>query len=201
MRRPLFVLAAALAAAASPVAPIAAPAAVAAIQDEDILDRVINNPPVESWQVQGVSRAPRPQRAEGVLGGKAIRVAARRADQPWSTAAQMNIRGEIKRGDTILLAVWARLVTPPPGQTVGRLPLRVQENAAPYAAIAEDAGEIGPEWKMVYASGVAQQDHAGGTASLSVHLATADQTVELGPALVFNFGQNYDAAKLPRNTP
>ena len=52
---------------------------------------------------------------------------------------------------------------------------------------------------MIYASGVAAQDHAADSTAVSVHLATADQTVELGPPLVFNFGQNYDPAKLPTN--
>ena len=195
MRKALLAVTAALMLSAAP-----APVVVLA-QDDDIVQRIINTPPVDSWQVLGVSRAPRPQRAEGVLGDRAIRVAARRAEQPWTVAAQMPIRGEIKRGDTILLAVWARLEAPPEGQQTSRLPLRVQESAAPYAAIAQDAGEIGPEWKMIYASGVAGQDFAGGQTNLSVHLATADQTVDLGPALVLNFGQNYDAAKLPLNEP
>ncbi|WP_332659148.1 hypothetical protein [Brevundimonas sp.] len=195
MRKTLLAVTAVLMLSAAP-----APVAVMA-QDDDIVQRIINSPPVDSWQVLGVSRAPRPQRAEGVLGERAIRVAAQRAEQPWTMAAQMPIRGEIKRGDTILLAVWARLETPPEGRQTSRLPLRVQQAAAPYAAIAQDTGEVGPEWKMIYASGVARQDFAGGQTNLSVHLATDNQTVDLGPALVLNFGQDYDAAKLPRNEP
>ena len=174
-------------------------AAPATGQDDDITRYIINSPPVQSWQVNGVQTPPRPRRAEGVLGERAISVQARQSDQPWSVSAQMPIRGEIKRGDTILLAVWARLATPPAGQTVSRLPVRVQRTTPPYDAIAEGAGEIGPEWKMVYASGVAAEDFAGGAANLAVHLATADHTVELGPALVLDFGQNYDARKLPVN--
>lgn len=195
MRKTLLAVATALILGAA-----SAPAA-SVTQEDDIVQRIINNPPVDSWQVLGVSRAPRPQPARGVLGDRAIRIAAQQSDQPWTVAAQMSIRGEIKRGDTILLAVWARLQTPPQGQQTSRLPVRVQQAAAPYAAIAQDAGELGPEWKMIYASGVAQQDFAGGQTNLSVHLATADQTVDLGPALVLNFGQDYDASKLPRNEP
>lgn len=168
-------------------------------QDDDIVQYIINNPPVGSWQVNGVQTAPRPHRAEGVLGERAITVAAQQAQQPWAISAQMTIRGEIRQGDTVLLAVWARLAAPAAGQATSRLPIRVQQSAAPYGALAEAVGEIGPEWKMVYASGVAQQDYSGGATSLAVHLATADHTVELGPALVLNFGQNYDASKLPAN--
>lgn len=174
---------------------------IARAQDDDILKHLINTPSVDSWQVLGVNRAPRPQRAEGVLGEKAIRIVAQRSDTPWSIAAQMPIAGDIRNGDTILLAVWARLAKPPEGQLTSSLPLRVQQSAPPYAALAEDAASISAEWKMVYASGVARQDHPRGTTNLSVHLATANHTVELGPALLLNFGQNYDAAKLPRNSP
>lgn len=177
------------------------PALAARAQDDDILKNLVNNPAVDNWQVIGVNRPPRPQRAEGVLGDRAVRVAARRSDQPWSIAAQMPVTGEIKRGDTVLLAVWARLATPPAGSETSRLPLRVQENTPPYAALVEDAGAVGPSWAMVYASGVAQRDYPAGSANLAVHLATADQTVELGPALLLNFGPDYDASKLPRNTP
>ena len=180
---------------------LAVPSSAASLQDDDILQYVINSPPVEFWQVNGVQTPPRPRRAEGVLGSKAISVAARPSDQPWSTSARMPIAGAIKQGDTILLAVWARLAAPPPGQATSRLPLRVEQAAPPYTAIAQDNAEIGPDWKMVYASGVAAQDFEGGATSLSVHLATAAHTVELGPALVLNFGQNYDPAKLPTNTP
>lgn len=170
-------------------------------QDDDITKYIINSPPVSSWQVNGVQSPPRPHAAAGVLGDRAITVAARRADQPWATSAQMGIRGAIKQGDTVLLAVWARLATPAEGQTTSRLPVRVQQAAAPYGAIAEAVGQIGPEWKMVYASGVAAQDYAANSTNLAVHLATADHTVELGPALVLDFGQNYDASKLPVNEP
>ncbi len=176
-----------------------APSAPAIAQDDDILQYLVNNPSVDSWQVLGVARPPRPQRAEGVLGDRAVRIAARRSDQPWDVAAQMPVSGEIKQGDTILLAVWARLAAPPEGAQSSRIPLRVQENTPPYAALAEDAGSVGPAWGMIYASGVATKDHAAGSTSLSVHLAGADQTVELGPALLLNFGQDYDASKLPRN--
>jgi RHH-type proline utilization regulon transcriptional repressor/proline dehydrogenase/delta 1-pyrroline-5-carboxylate dehydrogenase len=43
--------------------------------------------------------------------------------------------------------------------------------------------------------------HNAYTVAAVIEMAGADQTVELGPALLLNFGQNYDASKLPRNTP
>jgi hypothetical protein len=169
--------------------------------ENDILDQVINSPPVHSWQVTGLRATPRPVRAQGVLGDQAIRVAVPRPGaNPWDIAGQMPIAGQINQGDTILLAVWARTHTPPEGERFGVISgIRVQQSTAPYTAIAQDSAVVPSEWTMVYASGVAQQDYPGGSTNVSVHLAGAAQTIELGPAFVLNLGQNYDAAQLPRN--
>lgn len=169
--------------------------------ENDILDQVINSPPVQSWQVTGLRATPRPVRAQGVLGDQAIRVAVPRPGaNPWDIAGQMPIAGQINQGDTILLAVWARTHTPPEGERFGVISgIRVQQSTAPYTAIAQDSAVVPSEWTMVYASGVAQQDYPGGSTNVSVHLAGAAQTIELGPAFVLNLGQNYDAAQLPRN--
>ncbi|MBA4000549.1 hypothetical protein [Brevundimonas sp.] len=190
-----------VAAAAAVVSIFASLASAQSAGEDDILDQVINSPPVQSWQVTGLRATPRPVRAQGVVGDQAIRVAVPRPGaNPWDIAGRMTIAGEINRGDTILLAVWARTHTPPQGERFGVLPgIRVEQSTAPYTAIAQDSAVVPSEWTMVYASGVAQQDYPGGSTNVSVHLAGAAQTIELGPAFVLNLGQNYDAAQLPRN--
>lgn len=190
-----------VAAAAALVSIFASFASAQSAGEDDILDQVINSPPVQSWQVTGLRATPRPVRAQGVLGDQAIRVAVPRPGaNPWDIAGQMPIAGQIDQGDTILLAVWARTHTPPDGERFGVISgIRVQQSTAPYTAIAQDSAVVPSEWTMVYASGVAQQDYPGGSTNVSVHLAGAAQTIELGPAFVLNLGQNYDAAQLPRN--
>ncbi|GAD58439.1 hypothetical protein IWC96_05615 [Brevundimonas sp. BAL450] len=190
-----------IAAAAALVSIFASFASAQSGDEDDILDQVINSPPVQSWQVTGLRATPRPVRAQGVLGDQAIRVAVPRPGaNPWDIAGRMSIAGEISQGDTILLAVWARTHTPPDGQRFGVLSgIRVEQSVAPYTAIAQDSAVVPSEWTMVYASGVAQQDYPGGSTNVSVHLASAAQTIELGPAFVLNLGQDYDPAQLPRN--
>jgi hypothetical protein len=190
-----------VAAAAALVSIFASFASAQSGGEDDILDQVINSPPVQSWQVTGLRATPRPVRAQGVLGDQAIRVAVPRPGaNPWDIAGRMSIAGEISQGDTILLAVWARTHTPPDGQRFGVLSgIRVEQSVAPYTAIAQDSAVVPSEWTMVYASGVAQQDYPGGSTNVSVHLASAAQTIELGPAFVLNLGQDYDPAQLPRN--
>lgn len=190
-----------VAAAAALVSIFASFASAQSGDEDDILDQVINSPPVQFWQVTGLRATPRPVRAQGVLGDQAIRVAVPRPGaNPWDIAGRMSIAGEINQGDTILLAVWARTHTPPEGQRFGVLSgIRVEQSVAPYTAIAQDSAVVPSEWTMVYASGVAQQDYPGGSTNISVHLASAAQTIELGPAFVLNLGQDYDPAQLPRN--
>ncbi|MFN3816113.1 hypothetical protein [Brevundimonas sp.] len=190
-----------VAAAAALVSMLASFASAQSSGGDDILEQVINSPPVQSWQVTGLRATPRPVRAEGVVGEQAIRVAVPRAGaNPWDIAGRMTIAGAIRQGDTILLAVWARAHTPPEGQRFGLISgVRVEQSTAPYTAIAQDSATVPSEWTLVYASGVAQQDYPGGSTNVSVHLAGAAQTIELGPAFVLNFGPDYDAARLPRN--
>ena len=48
---------------------------------------------------------------------------------------------------------------------------------------------IGPEWKLHEVKGKAQSDQAVGTLNATIHLATAQQTVDFGPIFVVNLGQ------------
>jgi hypothetical protein len=172
-----------------------------AAQSADLLRNIINTPHVEAWRVTGVSTRPQPHSDDGVIGGKAISVAAVRADQTWTTGANIPVTGEIKQGDTVLVMVFARLQIPSPDSPTSRLPVRIDEAAAPYTNVIRGEGEIGPQWKRVYASGVAARDYAANSTKMSVRLATASHTVELGPAFVLNLGQDFNPADLPRNEP
>ncbi len=51
--------------------------------------------------------------------------------------------------------------------------------------------KITGEWKSYCAHRVASA-HAAEKSSVSIHLATAKQVIELGPVFVFNFGKGYD---------
>jgi hypothetical protein len=148
---------------------------------------IINDPGAP--QVQGASGRLRDDAA--VQGGKALRVVVRgKGANPWDVAVETALTKPVKAGDQLLFAFWARLEKGEGGATTTTLPYNaVQVSAAPYTTLFTGPAEIGPEWKMDEVRGKADADHAAGTLKATIHLATAAQTVDLGPIFVVNLGQ------------
>lgn len=181
---------------AQTAAPVASPQT-----ERPLIERLINTPFVQNWNTWGLASPPTPQAAQGVTGGKALSIDVRRAGDPWSVGAVMTNTGAIKNGDVLLLGVWVRAATLPDDQATTRIPLMLLEGAAdpkPVLARATDVA-VGPEWTMIYASGVAEADFAPGQTSIILQMGQARHKLELGPALLFDFGPDYDRARLPRN--
>ena len=126
-----------------------------------------------------------------VQGGKALRVVVRaKGANPWDVAVESAIAKPVKAGDQLLFAFWARLEKGEGGATATTLPFNgVQLSAAPYTALFAGPAEITSEWKLHEVRGKADADHAAGTIKATIHLATAAQTVDLGPIFVVNLGQ------------
>ena len=148
---------------------------------------IINDPGAPT--VNGASGRLRDDAA--VQGGKALRVVVRgKGANPWDVAVETALTKPVKAGDQLLFAFWARLEKGEGGATTTTLPFNgVQLSAAPYTTLFAGPGEIGPEWKMIEVRGKADADHAAGTLKATIHLATAAQTVDLGPIFVVNLGQ------------
>lgn len=173
----LRAIAAGLILAALPLAP--APA-------QDGLD-IVNNP--AEPRVNGAS--PRLRDDPGVQGGKALRVQVRRKGaNPWDVAVESTIDKPVAAGDSLMFAFWVRLEKGEGGATSATLPYNaVQVSAAPYTTLFSSPVEIGPDWKLVEVRGKADSAYAAGTLKATIHLATAEQTVDLGPLFVVNLGQ------------
>ena len=148
---------------------------------------IVNDP--SAPQVQGASGRLRDD--PEVQGGKALRVVVRgKGANPWDVAVESPLTQPVKAGDQLLFAFWARLEKGEGGATTTTLPYNaVQLSAAPYTAVFSGPAEIGPEWKLLEVRGKADADRAAGTLKATIHLATAAQTVELGPIFVVNLGQ------------
>ena len=148
---------------------------------------IINNP--AEPHVSGVT--PKLRDDPAVQGGKALRIQVRRkGTNPWDVAVESSIDQPVKAGDSLLFAFWARLERGENGATSATLPYNaVQLSAAPYTALFASPVEIGPEWKLHEVRGKAERDQAAGTVKATIHLATGEQTVDLGPLIVVNLGQ------------
>jgi hypothetical protein len=186
-----------LAAAACAVALCAVSATPAAARQDDIMQHIMGQPSL-AWSVYGLQRPVRARPAPEVPGGQAVRIEVGQARaNPWDVGAGQPVQGDIHAGDVILLAVWARAEQLPDGQQSASLPMMVTQTAAPYTPVITRNVPVSREWGMVFVKGVAAEDRLNGSAGVSVHLGGAGQTIDLGPAFVFNLGQGYDLSKLP----
>lgn len=166
-------------------------------KDGDILQKAINKPSA-NWQVQGAAQTNKPVKDKAVVGGGGIRVeVAAASEQPWSVAAQQPISGKIAKGDTLLLAFWAKAESVDGGPAAATISgARIQQSSAPYDAAMQGSVKIGGEWAMHTVPGKAAIDIPAGGGNISLHLASARQTVVLGPVFVLDFGPDYDLSKL-----
>ncbi|MDB5691404.1 MAG: hypothetical protein JWO81_467 [Alphaproteobacteria bacterium] len=173
------------------VAAAALPYALQAQGGDDILDKVINRPPVSAWRIDGLGGKPAVRNDAAVQGGKAVRVEVPgKGEHPWSVFASNPIDKPVKAGDNLVLAFWARLEKGENGATSTTLPSNaVQMSSEPYTALFSQPVTLGPEWKMYEVKGKADRAYAGGTLNVSLHLATAKQVIDLGPVFVLDMGQ------------
>jgi 2-polyprenyl-3-methyl-5-hydroxy-6-metoxy-1,4-benzoquinol methylase len=165
--------------------------------DGDILQKAINKPSA-NWQIYGAGQTNKPVKDKTVAGGGGMRVeVAAASDKPWSVGAQQPISGKITKGDTLLIAFWAKAESVDGGPATATISsARVQQASAPYDAAMQGAVKVGGEWAMHTVPGKATIDIPAGGGNVSLHLAAAKQTVTLGPVFVLDFGPDYDLSKL-----
>lgn len=166
-------------------------------KDGDILQKAINKPSA-NWQVQGADQTNKPVKDKTVVGGGGVRIEVAAASaQPWAVAAQQPISGKIARGDTLLVAFWAKAEGVDGGPASATISgVRIQQSVAPYDAALQGSVKVGGEWAMHTVPGKAAIDIPAGGGNISLHLASARQTVVLGPVFVLDFGPDYDLSKL-----
>ena len=170
-------------------------------QAEGLMDHAINNHPgADQWSIYGNGQAHRLVKDDGVPGGYAFTVdVAAASANPWDVESGVVNDKPIHKGDVILMAFWARAVTPPAGASTVSVVARAQQVTAPYTEIGTSTLTISDGWKLYYATGTATMDYDKGQAGAGLQLATAQQTIALGPVFMLDFGPGYDLAKLPRN--
>jgi hypothetical protein len=165
-----------------------------AIAEEDIWSRTINNDSNGTLNVLPDKPKAKYFAVEGIPGGHAFRIKAAKGVNPWDVQASSPIQGAINEGDVIMLLYYARAAEP--AVNGSSLTARIQMGAPPWTSVLDMTSAISGEWKSYCAHRVATASLAEKKSSVSIHLATAKQVIELGPVFVFNFGKDYDRAKL-----
>lgn len=163
------------------------------VADEDIASRMINAETNGTWNIQPDKPKPKHFKAP-VPGDYAFRIKARKGVNPWDVQASSPVAGAINEGDIIMLTYYARAEQAAEGGSA--LTARVQLNSPPWTSVLESTAKISGEWASYCAFRVATHSVGEKKGSVSIHLATAEQIIDLGPVLVFNFGKDYDKSKL-----
>jgi hypothetical protein len=174
---------------------LALPAGAVRAQEDDVWSHVINMETAGYWSV--MPERPRVQivDVEGQAFAQAFRARGRSSANPWDVQASSPSGGAIAQGDTVMVMLFARAEQAAEGGS--RLPMRLQLSGAPYTSLLDANFQLTDQWKQYCASGVAAQDFPDERTNVSLHLATGQQVIDLGPVFVFDFGQNFDAANLP----
>lgn len=164
-------------------------------QELDIWTKTINNDTNGVWFVQPDKPKPKTVKAEGIPGEAALRVKASKGVNPWAVQATSPINGgTINEGDVVMVMAYLRADKPAEGGS--NLALRVQLAGAPYTAAMDFNAQLTTEWKSFCAHRVATATMPEKKSNVNVHLATAEQIIDLGPVFVFNFGPGFDRTKL-----
>jgi hypothetical protein len=163
-----------------------------AVADEDIWAKTINNDANGTWNVLPDKPKAKYFEVDGIPGGHAFRIKTIKGANPWDVQASSPVNGAINQGDVIMLMYYARAAEAAEGGST--LTARIQANSSPWTATMDMTSKISGEWTQYCAHRVASATLP--KSSVSIHLATAKQVIELGPVFVFNFGPDYDPRSL-----
>lgn len=163
-------------------------------QDVDLMSRMINKDTNGSWFFQPEKPKAKHYAVPDLPGGYAFRVKAHKGVNPWDVQASSPVAGAIEEGDLVMLMYYARAEEAAEGGS--KLTARIQINSPPWTSVLESTSPITGEWKSYCAFRVSTASIPEKKSSVSIHLATAQQVIDLGPVLVFNFGKGYDQSKL-----
>lgn len=157
---------------------------------DDVAEKIINQPSPGTFAVYNAPSPARLYKDKTVQGGEALRVMIPAASfQPWSISLADPVSKPVRKGDRLVLAFYARVEGGPTSAHIANASIQLAK--APYTGVIGAPVDIGTEWKLYnVANGVADKDYAGGELNVSLQLATARQTLDIGPIFVLDLGQS-----------
>jgi hypothetical protein len=157
---------------------------LAAAQDDP--GQMINDPNPATFQVYGVTPAPKSVKDESVQGGRALPVAVTGSGTPYAVGINVPITQPIKAGDHLTMMFFAKLQKAEPGVTSAKIAGQIQLAGAPYTALVSQQFDVPAEWKLFQITAVADKDYAKGTLNAAFHVNTGKHTMALGLVAVFD---------------
>jgi hypothetical protein len=174
---------------ATALAVLVMPGMARAQSDAEAAQQMLNDPNPATFNLYGITPAPKSVKDDSVQGGRALKVKVTGAGNPWDVGVSVPLTKPIRAGDRIEMMFYAKIDKPAEGETSGRLGGGIQLSQAPYSSFMTKDFEITPEWKLYTLSGVADKDYPKGAVNAAFQLDTGKHVVALGIVAVFDKGQ------------
>jgi hypothetical protein len=154
--------------------------------DDALPGTLINDPSKLDWPIFGPGVESKPVKDASIPGGGgALQITSPTAAKNiYDIGANAPIRTEIKPGQKIVVAFYARTIKAETPDGYGKIGLRIQQNAAPYPGFGDKVLSIGPEWKLYEVSATSNIAIAKGLAVTNFQLSGAKQTVQIGQTII-----------------
>jgi hypothetical protein len=159
---------------------------------DDIANKIINQPSPGGFSVYNAPTPAKLIKDDKVQGGQALRIVIPAADpHPWDITLADPIQKPVAKGDTLVLAFWARVEKGDNGGTTAHIAnASIQLAKDPYTGLIGAPVDIGPDWKLQQVvTGPADRDYAAGDLNVSLQLATGKQTIDIGPIFVLDMNK------------
>jgi hypothetical protein len=170
-------------------APFRQPNAVLQALDDALPGTLINDPTKMNWTLYGQNGQSRQVRARGVPSELAYQVQSAVAGATtYEMGFNVPVTANVRVGEKITFAFWARTVRAATPDRQGIVGLRVQSNAAPYPGFGDTRLAIGTEWKLYEVKFVSDQAISSDVAVLGFQMSGARQTIEIGQTYVLDMG-------------
>jgi hypothetical protein len=159
----------------------------AAAGEDALAEKVANNTNPASFQVYGLTPAPKVVSDKAVQGGKALRLPVTGTGDPWSVGVNVPLIKPVRAGDRIVIAFYARLSKAE--AATAKVGAQLQLSSAPYTAIFAKSFDATPEWQFLQLAGKADKDYPAGAVGAAFHINTGKHVLDLGPVAVLDMGQ------------
>lgn len=155
--------------------------------EDALAEKVVNNTNPASFQVYGMTPAPKVIKDGNVQGGHALRLPVTGDGNPWSVGVGVPLIKPVKAGDKLVVAFYARLSKG--DAPTAKVNAQVQLSTAPYTAVFSKPFDVTSEWKLHQFAGKVDKDYAAGTIGAAFHVNTGKHVLDMGPIAVLNMGQ------------
>ena len=153
--------------------------------DDALPGTLINDPSRLDWAVFGPGAASKAIKGSAAPGGGALQITSpKKGASLYEIGTNAPITAEIKPGQRITVAFYARTIKAETPDGQGVVGVRFQQNAAPYPGFGDMRVAVGADWRLYEVTAVADRGIAKGLAVVGFQLSGAKQTIEIGQTIV-----------------